>query len=145
MEAVQSRGKAMVDIDRWANDGSAPTNAHAEYGTATYALTNEGNLDLYQIGAIGPGYGYGAESYFQAYQTALGPPCTAAQNGGGAIRYRRFANGLVVANVGATSAQTYTLPGNHSYSDVFGRPVSNPLSVNSEDAYVLVTSGNGCQ
>ena len=145
MEAVQLRGKAVVDIDRWTSDGLSPASNHVEYGMATYALTNEGNLDLYQIGKVAAGYGYGAEDYFQAYQTVLGPPCTAAQNGGGSIYARRFASGLVVANVGASSAQSFNLPGNHTYSDVFGRPLSSPLSINSEDGYVLVTSGNGCQ
>ncbi len=145
MEAVEARGKAMVDIDRWNNDGQTPTNNHVEYGIATYEFANEGNLDLYQIGRISKGFGYGAESYFQAYQTVLGPPCTAVQSGGGAIYYRRFASGLTVANVGASSAQTYNLPSNHTYSDVFGRSVSSSLSINPEDGYVLVTSGNGCQ
>jgi hypothetical protein len=144
MKAAQSLGKALVDIDRWNNDGQAPTALHMEYGIATYELTNEGNLDLYQIGKIGPGYGYGAENYVQAYQTPLGRPCTAAQNGGGSIYYRRFEHGLAVANVGASSAQSFTLP-NHSYTDIENRQVTNPLSIASEDGYVLTTSANGCQ
>lgn len=145
MEAAQSHGKAVVDIDRWDEDGQTPTSPHYEYGMATYALANEGDLDLYQTGKILPGYGYGAEFYVNQYQTVLGPPCTAAINATGSIYYRRFASGLVVANVGATSAETFNLPGNHTYSDVFGRSVSSALSINSTDGYVLVTSGNGCQ
>lgn len=145
METAQARGKAVVDIDRWGYDGQSPSPNHVEYGVATYELANEGDLDLYQTAKIGPGTGYGAEYYYQMYQTVLGPPCTAAQYAGGAIYYRRFASGLVVANVGSTSAQTFNLPSNHTYTDVNGRPVSNPLSINSIDGYVMVTSGNGCQ
>ena len=147
MEYAQSLGKAVVDIDRWDADGPSPTTNHIEYGIATYELTNEGNIDLFQIGSIGSGYGYGAENYHNEYAQAhqLGYPCTATQNGGGSMYYRRFSSGLVVANVGAPSAESYTLPGNHTYSDLEGRPVTNPLSINPEDGYVLFTSGNGCQ
>lgn len=146
MEYAQARGKAVVDIDRWDIDGNYPTANHIEYGIATYELTNEGNLDLFQIAKVGP-YGYGAENYHNEYAQAnqLGYPCTAAQSGGQSIYYRRFSNGLVVANVGAPSAENYTLPSNHTYTDLEGRSLSNTLSINPEDGYVLFTNGNGCQ
>jgi hypothetical protein len=36
------------------------------------------------------------------------------------------------------------LPSGHTYTDLFGRPVASPLTIASNDGYVLLTS-NGCQ
>lgn len=144
LEAVQSRGVAAVDIDRFNNDGSTVTPAHMDYAIATYELANEGNLDLFVIPGVYSGVGYGAENYHQEYGTVLGPPCTAAQPAGGSLYYRRFASGLVVINAGSTSPESFSLPTNHNYADIEGRPISNPLSIAPEDGYVLAANGNGC-
>jgi hypothetical protein len=59
--------------------------------------------------------------------------------------YRRFAGGLVVVNSGSLprASETATLPANHTYTDIEGRAVTNPLTVNSNDSYVMTTT-NGC-
>ena len=63
--------------------------------------------------------------------------------------YRKFANALVVVNPNATGngspgpAVSYPLPAGHTYTDIEGRPVSNPLSIAAPDGYVLLTT-NGC-
>ncbi len=145
MEAAQANHIAMVDIDRFDGDGPAVAPSHVEYALATYDLANEGNLDLFVIGKIGAGYGYGAEAYYQQYQAQLGRPCTKARAYSSSVFYRRFEHGLVVANAGSSSAQSFALPSNHAYTDVNNRSLSNPLSINPTDAYVFTTSGNGCQ
>jgi hypothetical protein len=52
---------------------------------------------------------------------------------------------MVVVNSGSLTrpSEIAHLPTNHVYQDVFGRVVTNPLIVNSADAYVMTTT-NGC-
>lgn len=150
MEWVQSQGKAFVVIDRYAFSGeSEPTPDQVEYSIATYLLGNEGNAELYVNANNSAGTGYGSEQYHQEYATPIGAPC-APMYGGSAysstsasIYYRRFAGGMVVVNAGSTAPESATLPSNHVYTDIEGRTVTDPLTVNSNDAYVLTTTG-GC-
>jgi hypothetical protein len=153
MEWVQKQGVAIVDIDRFASDGPTITSDHLEYSIATYLMANEGNADLFALGGNGTGYGYGAEQYHPEYATQIGPPCSAMYGGptysttSPQIYYRRFENGMVVVNSGSmpVPSEDATLPSDHVYQDIEGRPVTNPLVVDSNDAYVLTTNGNGCQ
>jgi hypothetical protein len=148
IEWVEQQGVAFVDIDRYTLGGqTSVTSDQLEYSIGTYMMANEGNADLYVNANNGPGYGYGAEQYHQEYATALGPPCSAmtedAHNP--QIYYRRFQNGMVVVNAGGAGTENATLPSNHTYTDLEGRAVSNPLPVSESDAWVLTTGGgNGC-
>jgi hypothetical protein len=150
MEWVEQQGKAIGVVQKCAKETTSFTPSEIEYAIATYMMANEGNADMFLVGTNGSGYGYGAEQYHSEFATQLGGPCAAMYGGAGynssspEIYYRRFQNGMVVANTGA-SAETATLPANHSYRDIEGRNVTNPLNVGGDDAYVLTTTGNGCQ
>lgn len=150
MEWAQSLGKAMVIIDRYTETSeSEPTPDQVEYSIATYLLANEGNAELYVNAENSAGTGYGSEQYHQEYATPIGAPCAAMYGGSSysssnpQIYYRRFAGGMVVVNAGSAAPESATLPANHTYTDIEGRTVTNPLTVNSNDAYVLTTT-NGC-
>lgn len=142
---AQRHGVAVLMNDNW---GSLPvTTPLLEYSLATYLM---GNLQAESLFAS-PGSGYGLEQWHSHYQAAIGAPCGDYYGGAlydsatPSLYYRRFANALVVVNGGSGSAaETASLPTGHSYTDVFGRPVSSPMSVASNDGYVLLTS-NGCQ
>lgn len=116
------------------------TPAQREYTVAAYFMGNEGGEDLY----ITPSTG-GAEQNYPEYGTQLGKPCGGYYAGPPHIYYRKYSGGLVVVNSGSLPAVSVNapLPSGHSYSDIDRRPVSNPLSVASNDGYVLLTS-NGC-
>ncbi len=150
MEYVQRLGDAIGLIDRWPNDGTTVQSQHVEYSIATYLMANEGNADLYVDGNNTVGYGYGSEEYFSQYSAQLGAPCDAMYGGSSYdpnnpyLYYRRFESGMVLVNAG-NSSQTATLPSDHTYTDINYRPVSNPQTVAPFDAYVLTTTGNGCQ
>lgn len=131
---AQNHGLAVYVIDSLHD--TAVTPQQREYAIATYFMANEGRAYLY----VSPSTG-GAEHNYPEYDAKLGAPC-GEYSGGPAIYYRKFDAGLVVVNSGAAS-QAATLPSNHSYTDLDGRNVSNPLNVASNDAYVLLTS-NGC-
>ncbi len=139
MEYVQRQGKASIIINKFAQNGQQiVTQLQLEYSIATYLMANEGNADVFSV-ANNPS-GYGAEQYHSQYATNMGRPCSPMS---GTPHMRRYEHGLAIVNNSLSSVQA-TLP-NHQYSDVFGRSVSNPLTVNGADAYVLTTGANGCQ
>jgi len=133
---VQQHGIAAFVINSFADVTVTPQ--QREYALAAYFMANEGGEDVY----ISPSTGGGEQNYPE-YSVQLGKPCE-EYHGGPSIYERRFSGGLVVLNSGSpTASVSASLPGNHTYSDIDGRQVTNPLSVASSDGYVLTTS-NGC-
>lgn len=143
MEYAQSHGKAIFITDYYctgsscSTDPSTLTASQIDWALATYAIGNNGGAGVFISPKGGAIYTYRSE-----YAKAYGAPC-GAYTKSGTLVYRQFAGGFAVANSG-TSAQTITLPAGHAYMDIGGRAVSNPLTVNGTDAYMLTTSGNGC-
>jgi hypothetical protein len=140
---AQQHGIAVLMNAGW---GSQAVGAYQlDYSVATYLMGNEQAESLYV------GQTYGTEQWHSQYQTQVGAPCGEYYGGAGvdpsnpSIYYRRFANAIVVVNGGSgSSSEVAHLPSGHTYTDLMGRPVSNPLTVTSNDGYVLLTS-NGCQ
>lgn len=152
MRWLQSHNIAITIIDKFDQE-NVVTQLHQEYSMATYLMGKEQGGYIFTVGANGPGYGYGAEQWHPEYLTAIGKPCQEMYGGprydpnNPQIWYRRFANGMAVVNSGSLplASENATLPANHTYTDVFGRTVTNPLSVASNDAYLLTTAkGTGC-
>jgi hypothetical protein len=144
MEYAQSHNRAIFITDYYCSgsacskDPSTLTASQVDWALASYALGNNGGAGLFVSPKGGAIYTYRNE-----YSTTYGKPCGAFTQGGFYLFSRRFANGFAVVNASA-STQSITLPSGHTYTDVAGRPVSNPLTVNAEDAYMLTTGGNGC-
>lgn len=151
MKYLQAHNVTPIIIDKFAQDAATVTSNQLEYSIGTYLMGNEQSADLYVVGNNGKGYGYGAEQWHPEYATAMGAPCGEMYGGASydsanpQIYYRRFAGGLVVVNSGSLprASETATLPANHTYADIEGRPSPNTLTVNSNDAYVMTTT-NGC-
>ena len=142
---AQQHGVAVLMNDNWGS--LSVTTPLLEYSIATYLMSNLQAESLF----ASPGSGYGLEQWHAQYQTAIGAPCGAYYGGSSydsanpSIYYRRFANAVVVVNGGSGStAQVAHLPTGHSYTDLLGRAISSPLTIGSNDGYVLLTS-NGCQ
>ncbi len=151
LEWVEQQGVAAVVIDRYTLGAqTSPTSDQIEYSIATYLMANEGNEELFVDANNSSTSGYGTEQYHQEYAMQIGPPCSAMYGGSSydasnpQIYYRRFEYGLVIVNSGSSASEQAKLPTDHVYQDLEGRSVSNPLTVNSDDAYVLTTGGNGC-
>lgn len=108
-----------------------------DWSLATYALVNDGGADVY----ISPQTGERL-SYRPEYSTGYGAPCGGVTTLTSNVYERRFQGALVIVNASSGSA-SISLPSSHSYKDIEGRSVSNPLSVGPADGYVLLTS-NGC-
>lgn len=150
MRWVQAHAVAIQIIDKFATEQTV-TPDQLEYSIGTYLMGAGKGADLFVVGKNGAGYGYGAEQWHPEYATALGSEC--ADMYGGAsydannpqIYYRRYVRGLVVLNSGSLprTSETATLP-NHPYKDIEGRPVTNPLTVASNDAWVMTTTQDGC-
>ncbi len=142
MEILQSRGLAVFITDYFctgsscSHDPGSLSAQQVDWALASYAIGNNGGANVYISPAGGAIYTYRPE-----YSTRYGAACGAYSQSGGAYT-RRFAGGFAVVNAGG-SAQKVTLP-NHTYTDIEGRAVSNPLTVNGTDAYMLLTSSNGC-
>lgn len=134
---AQGRGLAVYSINYFKDAQVTPP--QREYAVAAYFMANEGRAYIY----ITPSTG-GAEQNYPEYNATLGTPC-APYYGGPRIYYRKYSGGLVVLNSGSLPApsEPATLPANHAYSDIDGRAVHNPLTVASNDGYVLLTT-NGC-
>lgn len=150
MEAAQSQHVAFFVTDYFCEDGKQPptgaacstdpntlTAAQVDWALATYAIGNEGGADVFISPKGGDVYSFRSE-----YTKRYGAPCGAYKTSA-SLYYRQFAGGFAVANASG-GAQSIQLPANHVYTDIEGRPVSNPLLVNSADGYLLLTSGNGC-
>ncbi|MBC5826070.1 MAG: hypothetical protein GIW99_00005 [Candidatus Eremiobacteraeota bacterium] len=148
---AQRHGVSVLVVDKFAKDSLAVSPLHLEYSIATYLMANEQGAALFVTPDNGPGSGYGMEQYHAEYKSALGAPCADYYGGSGYdsknpdIYYRRFNGGLVVVNSGSRSktSELASLPSGHKYTDIDGRPLTNPLSVNANDAYVLLAP-NGC-
>ena len=152
MKWLQSHNVAIGIIDKFAGQTKV-TGLQEEYSIATYLMGKEQGAYLFTVPDNGPGYGYGAEQWHYEYDTALGPPCQEMYGGSAydpknpQIWYRQFANGLAVVNSGSLplASENATLPTGRVYKDIHNRKVTNPLSVASNDAYVLTTAaGTGC-
>jgi hypothetical protein len=150
-EWLEGQGVGFIDIDRYAlSNETEPTSDQVEWSIATYLMANEGNEELYVNADNTASSGYGTEQYHQEYATPIGQPCSAMYGGSGydpknpQIYYRRFTGGMAVVNSGSSAPEEATLPANHAYTDIEGRPVTDPLAIDSADAYVLTTTGNGC-
>jgi len=142
MQFMQARGVAVLINQDWGSLIVGP--AQRDYSAATYLLGNENAASVF----VTPHKGYGVETYYHPeYASAnLGAPCAEYYGGSvatPAIFYRKFANALVVVNAGGHGTELAPLPSGHAYSDLEGRPISNPLSVAANDGYVLLTV-NGC-
>jgi hypothetical protein len=134
---AQSQGVAAYVIDQFGTSSITPQ--EREYAVAAYLMANEGRAYMYMSPSVG-----GSAYDYPESATQLGAPC-GSYYGGPYIYYRKFANGLVVLNSGSLPApsESAPLPGGHSYNDIDGRAISNPLTIASNDGYVLLTS-NGC-
>ena len=143
---AQAHGVAPLTINKF-YQSTAVTATQLEYSIATYLMGNEGGSGLFT--SNNPGYG--VEQYHSEYATNYGSACGAyyggsATNAGSPdLWYRRYSNAFVVVNSGSStrSSETATLPAGHTYHDLEGRTVTNPLNVANHDAYVLLTT-NGC-
>lgn len=143
MKFMQAHGAAVLINQDWGSLTVGP--AQKDYSAATYLLGNENAASIF----VSPHTGYGVETYYHPEYAAanLGTPCGeyyGGYSGALAIYYRKFANAFVVVNAGGYGTQRATLPSGHTYVDLEGRAVSNPLSVAANDGYVLKTT-NGCK
>jgi hypothetical protein len=140
---AQQHGVAVLTNQNW---GSMSVGAaQLDYSVATYLMGNEQAESLF----ASPGAGYGLEQWHTEYTANIGAPCgeyySANDSTNPSIYYRRFANAIVVVNGGSGgNSETAYLPSGHTYIDLFGRAVSNALTVRSNDGYVLLTTG-GCK
>jgi hypothetical protein len=142
MQYTQAHHVAFFDINYFCQNNGTPcessvTTSQLEFAMAAHQLGNEGGAGLF----IAPGGG-SSYSYYSQYQTHLGTPCSEYATVGTDVYLRRFSGGLVVVN-NSTAAQSVSLP-NHTYADIDGRAISNPLTVNGQDGYVMTTTQNGC-
>jgi hypothetical protein len=142
MQFMQAHGAAVLLNNDWGSITMGP--AQRDYSAATYLLGNENAAALFAT----PHTGYGVETYYHPEYAALnlGAPCGEFYGGystAPALFYRKYASGFVVVNAGGNGTERATLPAGHTYVDLEGRAVTNPLSVAANDGYVLKTT-NGC-
>lgn len=143
VEALQNTHKAAFVVDYFCSgsgcstDPSTLTAQQVDWALASYAIGNEGGEDVY----ISPKTG-AMRSYRNEYSTRYGAKCGSYSMIGSNVYMRKFQGALVVVNASG-SPYSFNLPSGHSYSDIEGRPVSNPLNLGGADGYVLMTS-NGC-
>ena len=133
---IQQHGEAFMTVDRW--KGAEPTPTQREYAIATYLMQR------YHYGVLFTAMAgtYDSEHYWPEYDAAVGAPCGDMYASQG-VYFRKNSGSLVVVNTSGSTANV-TLPRSaSSYTDIEGRPVTNPLAVGSNDGWVLLTS-SGC-
>jgi len=146
MQYMQSNGKAIFMTDYWCIGSGCPTDpsqmtpTQVDFGLATYALGNYGGAGVYISQASGATYTSRPE-----YSATYGSACSTYTKFGTAYT-RRFKGGFAVANPSDGTTQPVPWPTGHTYRDVTGRTISNPLSVAPGDAFMLLltSGGDGC-
>lgn len=147
MQYIQGRNLAIFLSDYFCQSTSANpcstnqfslTARQMDWGLASYALGNNGGADVY----ISPAGG-ALDTYRGEEGDRYGAPCGAYTQTNGFLYTRKFAGGFAVVNANPSGSQVVQLP-NHTYKDIEGRAISNPLTVNATDAYMLLTTANGC-
>jgi hypothetical protein len=141
MQYAQQHHLAIFPLDYFCGDNVIPcTNSlsasQADWALATYALGNNGGTAFFTSPQKGGQY------YRSEYATQIGSPCGAYQVQG-SVYYRKFSRGLAVVVPANNVQANFTLPP-HTYTDIEGRAVGNPLVLNGPDGYMLTTAGNGC-
>jgi hypothetical protein len=144
---AQAHGVAPLIVNKYVQS-AAVSAEQLEYSIATYLMANEGGAGLFTSNA----YGYGVQQYHSEYATNFGARCGGYYGGASYnsnapdLWYRKYANAFVIVNSGSAtrSSELALLPSGHTYRDLEGRTVSNPLSIESGDAYVLLTT-DGCK
>ncbi|MBC5829385.1 MAG: hypothetical protein GIW98_04235 [Candidatus Eremiobacteraeota bacterium] len=148
MQYAQAHGTTILLIDKFSGgnqgggNGGRLSASQLSWTIGTYLMGNEGAAALF----VTPGDGYGSEQYHAEYASVdakMGLPCGAYYSTSTRMYYRKFHGGLVVVNSGGAGTLSAHLP-QHSYTDLTGRQVTNPLAIPSADAYVLFTNANGC-
>ncbi|HTX03423.1 MAG TPA: hypothetical protein VMD07_07065 [Candidatus Acidoferrales bacterium] len=149
MRAAQAIGIAVFVTDYFCEGGVTASGASCSYNPltlsasqvdwalATYAIANDGGADVYIAPEGGDNYSYRPE-----YSRVYGAPCGNVEQTG-AVYTRRFQRGMAIVNASYT-AQAISLPPHHTYTDIEGRTLTDPLTVNGADAYMLLTSAGGC-
>jgi hypothetical protein len=142
MHYAQQHSVGLMTIQKF-EQSSALTASQKEYAIGTYLMGSEQASDLDMTLST-----YSSQPLYSEYNTNIGAPCGEMTNGGStapAIWMRRYANALVVVNSGSLprTSEVAHLPTGHTYRDIEGRAVTNPLTVHSSDAYIMLTT-NGC-
>lgn len=154
---AQKLGTGVIVINSFHQDWTTTvTPLQLEYGIATYLMGNEQAADLFVGPATGcctagtPDMAYGTEQYHPEYTAPIGTPCAEYYRETNTlsphIYYRRFTGGFVIVNSGSLPAayEYARLPAGKIYTDLEKRPITPTMKVNSNDAYVLLTTSNGC-
>jgi hypothetical protein len=139
MKYTQSIGKAWVVDDKW--NTSSLTQQQLGWSISTYLLGKYHSSALFTDHL--PGYGH--EYWFSQYLSEVGSPCADAYVVGkdAGLYFRKYTQSLVVTN--ATVNKTYTVPLPHAaYVDIFGSPITSPMTVTPDTADVLLTT-SGCK
>jgi hypothetical protein len=135
MRFAQSRGAAVMMVDKYLNFNEDVTGNAFEYALATYLLGNQGAALLF----VGGVHGYGTLQYHNEYDAPIGKPCSDVS--AGPVYVRRFSGGIAVVNA-STSALPLSLPSGKAYRDIEGHGVGSTIPPIT--GYVLLTGANGC-
>jgi hypothetical protein len=136
---AQSRGVAVLTVDKFLNYTSSITGQPLEFSIATYLLANQG-AELLFVGGL---HGYGTLQYHSEYDAPVGKPC-ADVSGGPAVFWRRFTGGMAAVN-SSTSSAVVTLPSGKIYKDLETHAsITGTLKAAPMSGYVLLTSSSGC-
>jgi hypothetical protein len=142
-EYLQSNHKAALITDYFctgsscSNDVATLSAQQVDWALASYAIGDEGGEDLYTSPHGGSIYSYRPE-----YATSYGMPCGSYTQPSSYVYERTFQGGLAIVNASGSS-YNLALSSSHTYHDIEGRTLTNPLTVAPEDGYFLLTS-NGC-
>jgi hypothetical protein len=143
VEALQQSHVAVLVTDYFctgsacSDDINSLTPQQLDWALASYAIGNEGGEDVF----ISP-HGGQVYSYRSEFSTTYGAPCGPYTQFSGYVYERKFQGALVIVNAN-TGSYSFTLPSGHTYRDIEGQTVSNPLMMPAASGYVLLTT-NGC-
>ena len=129
MESVQEQHKAYYTTNQFPSVG----HAQIQWALASYLMGREHTAALY-ISTI---QGYGADAWYNEYNVQIGSP-SGPMHQTQQVYMRNYSHGLSIVNSSAMNSYPVTLPAKVRYSDLYGNPVGQTITMPPHSGLVLL-------
>ena len=132
IEQVQELGMPYYLV----NQATTTDQATLQWAIASYLMGKEHSESIF----ISTVQGYGSALWYPEFDAPIGHPCAAYSESNG-YAMRSYSGGIALVNPAASGTVSVTLPAGESFDDLYGNPVSSPVSLPASSGLILVVSG----
>ena len=132
IEQVQELGMPYYLV----NQATTTDQATLQWAIASYLMGKEHSESIF----VSTVQGYGSALWYPEFDAPIGHPCAAYSESNG-YAMRSYSGGIALVNPAASGTVSVTLPAGESFDDLYGNPVSSPVSLPASSGMILVVSG----